>query len=229
VVAQGTPRPKIVTPPSFGQKRFDQTINITDINGRPFQNINEDVEGSPYFIDDFRYANITLTKGAVYENLKTRIDLHTNEIHLIGADQKQIIAQDGLIKDVLMADSLSGAVYRFRTGFPAIDKNTENSIYRVLSGGAVSLLKFSKKDISETKDVMSGEVKKEFVQQDEYYVFRNEEIKKLKKDKDFILHLMQDQKEKIDDYLKDKKMNFKNIEALIKLFEYYNNLPQKGF
>jgi hypothetical protein len=229
-VAQTTPRPiRPVVLPLYRQKRFEETINITDINGRPFQNVNEDVEGSPYFIDDFMYANITSSKGTVYENLKTKIDLYSNEVHLIGADHKQIIAQDGLIKDILLIDSSTGTAYQFRTGFPSIDKNTENSIYRVLSDGAVQLLKFSKKEISEAKDVMSGEVKKEFVQRDDYYVFQNGEIKKLKKDKDFILALMQDEKDKIDGYLKDKKMNFKNIEAIILLFTYYNSLLPRGF
>ena len=71
---------------------------------------------------------------------------------------------------------------------------------------------------------MSGEVSKEFIQRDEYYVFQNGEIQKLKKEKDFILSLMNDKQQKISEYMNDKKFSFKKQDLLVSLFNYYNSL-----
>jgi len=227
--AQTNPRAfaRPVIQPVFKQKKFDQYVTTTDVNGRPFKNVINDVEGSPYFIDEFRFADIILSKGTVYENLKVKIDICNQEAHLIADDQKEIIAEDGLIREIILADSAGGSNYFiFKTGFPPINKNNTNSFYQILSDGEIQLLKFAKKEIVETKDVMSGEVSKAFVQYDDYYVFQNGEIEKLKKDKKFVLALMNDQQQKIVEYLKDKKINFKNVGALTYIFDYYNSLKK---
>ena len=225
--AQATPRTaRPAIQPASRPRKFDQYVTTTDINGRPFKNVNEDVEGSPYFIKDPRYASITSSKGAVYENIKVKIDLNKQEAHLFSEDQKELVAEDGMIREIVLADSVEGGwvYYRFQTGFPSVDKNNGNYFYQVLSDGNIQLLKSSKKEIVETRDVMSGEVRKEFVEYDEYYISRDGEIKKLKKDKDFVLGSMKDQQEKMEEYLKDKKMNYKNMDMLMKLYDFYNSL-----
>lgn len=131
-----------------------------------------------------------------------------------------------MITEIILVDSANGklAFYKFQAGFPIIDKNTAYNFYQVLSDGSIQLLKFIKKEIEETKDVMSGEIRKEFVQREEYYVYHNGIINKLKKEKDFVLALMKDEQQKISEYLKEKKMNYKNIGMLTNLFDYYNSL-----
>jgi len=231
--AQNSPR---VTPkpagtiPVYGQKKFDQYVPLVDVNGKPFQNIPYDVAGSPYYIDEFRFAKITLTKGVVYENIKVKIDLYNQEVHLLDSSQKEIISQDGIIREITIFDTSSNQTIfsKFQTGFPSIDKNDANTLYKVLSDGKIQLFLFSKKEISVTKDVMSGEVSKEFLQRDEYYVVLHGEIQKLKKEKDFILSLMIDNKQKITEYISDKKFSFKKQDNLVGLFNYYNSLV-KGF
>lgn len=225
-LAQITPRPRSVSIPVARPTSWDSYINITDFNGRLFKNKYPDIEGSPFFLDSFHFSTVTTSKGAVYENVQTRIDLYSNEIQLIAKEGREIIAQDGLIKNVLLTDSSKAEVvsYFFRSGYPAIDKNNGNSFYEVLSDGTIQLLKHEKREIQEAKNEMSGEVRKEFIRRENYYVFVNGEIKRIKKEKETILELMQNQKSKIDIWIKNNKTNFKSIEALTKLFEYYNSL-----
>jgi len=222
----------VIKPVSF-QKKFDESITIVDKDGRPFlrESDNTDIDGSPYFIEGFRYANVTLNKGIVYENIKVKLDVCNNEAHVIGDDQKEMIVKDGLIGEIVLTDSINGKVvfYKFQTGFPDIDKNGIYSFYQVLSNGVIQLLKAIKKEIVQTKDVMSGEVKREFVQYEEYYVYNYGIMLKLKKEKEFVLDLFDDEKEKISEYLKNKKMNYKNIGMLTDLFNYYNSLKPAGF
>lgn len=188
------------------------------------------MEGSAYFIDSFCYANITTSKGTVYEHVKIKINLHSNEIQLVTYDQKEIIAQNGLIRNILLVDSSKSEPesYFFRSGYPDIEQNTELTFYEVLSDGAIQLLKYSKKEIEEIKNEVSGELRKEFSLHENFFVYTDGKIKKLKRDKDFILELMQDKKDKMNEYLKQNKLNFKNTESLTKLFEFYNS-PKKPF
>ena len=139
-----------------------------------------------------------------------------------------MIPQGGLIKNILLIDSSKKEpeTYFFKSGYPAIEQNTELTFYEVLSDGAIQLLKYNKKDISEIKNEMSGDTRKEFVLHENYFVYTNGEIKKMKREKDFILELMQDKKDKINEYLKINKLNFKNTESITKLFEYYNSLKK---
>jgi hypothetical protein len=231
--AQTTRIAKPVLKPLILQKKFDESITLVDKNGQPFlrESDKTDIEGSPYFIEGFRYADITLNKGVVYENIKVKIDLSNHEAHVIGGDQKEMIIKDGLISEIILVDSANGKLvfYKFQTGFPIIDKNTAYSFYQVLSDGDIQLLKLIKKEIVETKDVMSGEVRKEFVLYEEYYIYHDEIITKLKKEKDFVLGLMKEEQQKTNEYLKGRKMNYKNIGMLTELFDYYNSLKQKAF
>lgn len=206
---------------------FASNITITDREGRPFANNYSDVEGSPFFIDYYCPAFLGLNKGKEYQNIKTKLNLNTHEVLLIDSIYKEVIAIDGLVKNIFLIDS-SGTklkTYKFRSGYPPVDKNSSNQFYQVLSDGRLQLLKFIKKDIVERKDVMSGEVRKEFVLHEDYFAFSNGEIKRLKKDKEYIEDLMKDKEEKIREYQKEKKVNFKSISDLVSLFDYYNSLP----
>lgn len=210
------------------QKKLDRYLSVLDINGRFVTEIPINVEGSPFFIDSFWQADVLLNDGKLFENIKMRIDIYNHEAHFISGDKKEIIADQGFINEILLSDSISGkrVFHHFKTGYPLIDQNNSNQFYQVLSDGEIQLLKLMKKQIVHTQNVMTREVKSAFVQYDEYYVFRQGEIKKLKKEKEFVLELLKDKQKNIEEYLKNIKMNFRNISMLNSLFNYYNSLPR---
>lgn len=210
------------------QKKLDRYITMLDINGRPVPEIIINVEGSPYFIDSFWYADVLLNDGKLFENVKMKIDLHNHEVHFITGDNKEIIAEQGFINEIILSDSVNGkrVFHHFKTGYPLIDQNNKNQFYQILSDGEIQLLRLTKKHIVQTQNVMTREIKSAYAQYDEYYVFRQGEIKKLKKEKEFVLELLKDKQKNIEEHLKDKKMNFRNIAMLTSLFDYYNSLPR---
>ncbi|PWT97944.1 MAG: hypothetical protein C5B52_12975, partial [Bacteroidetes bacterium] len=57
-----------------------------------------------------------------------------------------------------------------------------------------------------------------------YYFYINGEMKKLKRDKSFILNLFPDNRQKLEEFAKSANINFKKFEELNKLVEYYNSL-----
>lgn len=226
-VAQGV-RPKIdpslPTAPALMNKHASE-IKTTDFNGRPYQAMAPDAEGSPFFQDYFTPAVLVLNKGTVYENVSVRLDLLTQELHIVNSNGQEIIAEDGLVKQVDLLDSVSGRLTaRFITGCPPIDRQNGSSFYQLLSPGRLHLLLFIKKDLEEEKDLMSGSLRQEFKERSEFYTLRDETMLRLRRDKETVLALMNDRRSDIEAWLKAHKMNWKNTKMLTELFDYYNSL-----
>jgi hypothetical protein len=114
----------------------------------------------------------------------------------------------------------------FRSGFPAIDEQTINSFYQVLTEGNITMLEFFRKKILQRKNDVSGEITKEFETYEEYYVFSDNQMLKLKKDKDFILSLTKTKEKEVQSYLATNKVNFKKWNDVQSLFSYYNSLAK---
>lgn len=205
---------------------FTDHLNITNNEGGPFENIYNGIDGSPFFFDNYYPAIIILSKGRIYQNIQTKLNLHTHDVIIIDSTHHEMVAADNLIVYISFTgiDGDSSRRYNFRSNYPEIDKNSSKDFYQVLSAGKIHLLKMIKKEVVEEKNIQSGEIKKEFKTREEYYVFSNGKMEKLKKDKDFILGFMSDRPEEIDEFLKTNKINFKNITSLTSLFEYYNSL-----
>ena len=64
----------------------------------------------------------------------------------------------------------------------------------------------------------------EFAQRENLYVLNEGSLKRVKKDSDFFINTMANQKEAINQYIRTNKLNFKNEEQLKKLVEFYNSL-----
>lgn len=211
---------------------FTDHLTITNNEGGPFKNIYEDVEGSPFFPEKYCPAILVLSKGRVYKNIKTKLNLHTHEVIVVDSSQKEIIAEDGLITDIILQDTVANNYkeYVFRCGYPSSEKNNSFTYYQVLADGQLQLLKLTRKEVVEEKNIQSGEMRKTFKTYEEYYLFSGSKMVKLKKEKDFITGFMTDKQSEIDDYLKNNKVSFKNLADLRNIIGYYNSLfPEKPF
>ena len=199
---------------------------ITDYNGVPFKTYYDNVQGYPYLFEDWKFANITLSKGKKFEKIKIRIDICKQEVHFITTNNREIVTPNGLITEVTFIDSAFANVnfFKLRAGFPPIDYQTENNFYQLLSGGRIQLLKSVRKKIIQQKNDVSGESVNIFDRYEDLYIFSNGQIKRLKKDKAFLLDQMNNQAEKMEEYIKANKVNLKNTDNLIRVFDYYNSL-----
>ncbi|MDP1844650.1 MAG: hypothetical protein Q8K64_14640 [Sediminibacterium sp.] len=205
--------------------KFDTQYTLTDANGLPFNRSVLGVEGFPYVFADFKYGNIHLRNGKVTNSIPLQLDLVSHQVHFVSATKEIGIMNGDFIKQISISDTNQLVVrdYIFRTGFPAIDKHKENEFYHVLSEGRIMLIKSMNKSIETNKNEFSGEIVKEFALKEDYYFIADGVIKRLKKDKDFLLNIMSDKRVKINEYMNLNKGSFKNEEYLINLFMYYNS------
>lgn len=206
--------------------KFDTQYTLTDANGLPMNRSVLGVGGFPYVFANFKMGSIHLKNGKVTNAIPLQLDLTNHQIHFVSANKEIGMMNGEFVHQIVLSDTTQQAAkdYIFRTGYPAIDKHTSNEFYEVLSEGNITLLKSLNKKLETNKNEFSGEVVKEFVLKEDFYIFMDGQIKRLKKDKEVILNLMKDKQIKIIEYINNNKGSFKNKDYLVELFKYYNKM-----
>jgi hypothetical protein len=132
----------------------------------------------------------------------------------------------GAVKEISFTDSTPNGniAYKLKTGYPAVDRQTRDNFYIVLSEGRCSFLKSVEKKVTERVNDMDRNIIREYDTSYEYYLFSNGSVKRWKKDKDFVLAELADKLEQVNKFAADNKTNFKNVESVVELVNYYNSL-----
>jgi hypothetical protein len=202
------------------------SILMTDGNGMPFENHGSDIAGTPFLREDWSLGSVTLQNNRRFDSVRIRLNLETGQVHFLDEKSQEIALYKGYIKMVRFYDILPGTtgVSEFQTGFPPIDNQDENCFYQVISKGKISLLKFMHKIVSGQKDQLSGEVRKEYLGYEDYYVSKCREISRVKKDRSVVLSLLADQQARIQSFIETNHLKLKSIEDIKLLIDYYNSL-----
>ena len=190
------------------------------------KNKNKISTGTPYFNEEYKYANIKLKHGRSFNNVKTRIDLLNLTTYFISSNGIEINIEAGNIKEITYADTtMSGIIfYKFQTGFPSFEKQTEKNIYLVLSEGRCTFLELITKKVTETKNNFSGGTVYDYETFEEYFLLLNGKLKRVKKGKDFILIELADKKPLLIEFIQTNKLNMNKPEHISRLITYYNTL-----
>lgn len=227
VIGQAQKQPTVTTG-NFDTKKqnWDTQITITDVMGRPFVPYYREIEGTPFLFQEWKKAKAILANGLAMEDAFVNLDLYKQEIHFLNQRKEEIILNPGVIKELQFVDSSGGdaTLKTLRMGYPPVDNQKNGNFYLVVADGKMQVLKFSYKQIVELKNEMSGEIRKEFKSNDTYYVYVNDKIFPLKKDKNFFLNNMSDKLDQVQKYITEKNVNFRNQHQIIALVNYYNSL-----
>lgn len=212
--------------PGADRVNWDDQFIIVDKNGGSFHSYYDGIEGNPFFIENFRSSTIKLASGLEFTNVMARLDLYKQTIQVKLTEDTVKMILPGNISEIIFYDTVQSLPYKhkFQTGYPEIDNLNRNNFYQVLSDGTVTLLKSSIKKINKTKNEMSGEVSSQFDIYEDHYLYVKYEMKRVKKDKEYLLKLLADKKKELEVYIANKKLNFKSMDSIIKLIDYYNSL-----
>ena len=194
--------------------------NFFDNQGRPFTKKNLEVDGDPYLFDKWLPGQVQTVKDKTYSNFKIKYDV---------VDDVILFAYDSADEPLKFVDEIKSFTIilpqplTFNNGFPAIDKQTSQSYYQVISNGPAKLLKRYTKTIFESKGYNTAAVKK-FQGFNIYYLYEDGKIEKIDNPKKTLYALAGSKKTELDNYLKTNNINFKKDEDLAKVFNYYNTL-----
>ncbi|MDQ6812243.1 MAG: hypothetical protein M3040_00665 [Bacteroidota bacterium] len=159
------------------------------------------------------------TDGKVYKNVKGHIDLETEKFVFLVNEQEFncTLPIDQIVFD--SCDAVSKPAL-FKTGYPAIDKQNEKSLYLVLSQGKATLLKHYVVTWQDITPFNTTNTTRTYKQMEQYYLFLNGKMVRLEKNKDNLRELLEIQR----DYISLNKLNLKKDEDATKFVDYYNSL-----
>jgi hypothetical protein len=183
------------------------SYNVFDKNGKTFVNPAPDVNGTPFLKDDWRLATLVTNTNRRYDTIKTRLNILTQEVHILDRNNTELALAKGYIKEVILPGAGPGEKLHFQNGFPAVDEQDGNTFYEVMAQGKLSLLHSSRKVIATNKDVMSGETSKEYRLYEDYYLYDGKTMQRIKKEKATI---------------NGKEIKFKSIGDLKKALDEFN-------
>jgi hypothetical protein len=208
------------------QNQVTYGIEVFDTYGRAFTNPLADVAGTPYLTEDWKPATLLIREKDVFTNIPVKLDLVKQEVHFMSQKGVEMVLPPGLIRELFIVDSSAeGTVkYHFKSRYPALESQNEQTLYLVLSSGKMELLKYLRKKVRTQKNDVSGEVSKELVTYEDYYLQVSGTIVSIKRSKDFFLGKMEDRKKEMEDYLQKNKISFKSEADLQKLVDHYNAL-----
>jgi len=182
------------------------------------------VQGSPYLHPDFQPAFVRLKSG-FSANTLVKFNLFGNEIiFLQNNNELALDSVDYVSYEAPNKDGKMGLI-RLKSGFPAIGKLTQSTIYQLLDSGVnLQLMKHTSQHIDEVKPLGMAPYK-EFITKEEYYIhITGEGIKKIKADKRSVQEALPQYARQIEELVKQKKLNLKKETDLVILVAALNNL-----
>jgi hypothetical protein len=204
-----------------------RVISVADINGQSLigTQYKGNIEGTPFLTEQWLDVMVQLKNGAAIP-AKVKLNIESNELYYMDSIKKIRIADDGLVKriDFINAASDEKLKYPLKSGYPPADNLKANLFFQVLAEGKMELLCRNYKLIETFKNEASGEIRKEFIEKNKYYLYYGETLRAYNFQKEQVLQLMMDKEVEINDYLQANKINFKKIPDIQKLVAYYNRI-----
>lgn len=200
----------------FGYQLKAQYVSYQD--GSPAREIKlQNVEGTELLYPDWKKGWVKLLNGNTYSDLMLKYNVYEDALYFLGKDNQAMAFTNPVLEFKLDKEV-------FKSGYPALKNLTSRSYYLVLTEGKITLLKKSAKNVLEMKEFNSATSTKKIVDQKNYYLIADGQLRPIKMDKNAFLDVLTDQKENIEAYLKTNKISFKSEEDLIRLITYYNSI-----
>ena len=202
---------------------------MKDAHGRPlYLRTTYVAEGSPYFYDDYCFAEITLTNGKVYPDVKVKIDLANKSILYMTESGVEMIASTPIRQVKLMSFISDETDYgeAILRGFNSPLNAADGNIYQVLEDGKTKLLKEVIVTYSDTKKYGEANITRVFTKKEIFFaVFENKkELRKVDKNKSSLISMFETKQTEIRNYIENQKLKCKSEQDLIKVFNYYNSI-----
>ncbi len=208
--------------PNMAVARVEMDRFMVDANGRilkPSGDFNE--EGSPYFSGQFLPGSVTILKGNTYHGLQLKINLHTNEIIFLDANNNEMVVVQPVERVEL---NTPNGIKVFRSGFMPINKQDGNTFYEVLDSGTVSFLKFTEVSFSERQPYPNARFVRTYRDRVFYYTARGSQIENLPKSIEEMPALFPGKEAKITELIRKDKLKLKKENDMIQLFRYAKTL-----
>lgn len=214
----------------IGSYSFSGNSNVlyNDGYGIPWSNpVLYNMDGSPFYDTSFCIGSIQLPNGKIYNGIKLKLNLEEQKILFEVEDGKAFILSVPVARVELGCNSSLQPVV-FRSGFTAIDKQNERSLYQVLDSGKVLLLKHTEIRFKDSKAYNSNDMTRSYRQLPSYYLWMpGKDMVKVPGNENDLIALLSDQQKILNDAVYREKLKSRKEADLIKIIALYNRSSVK--
>lgn len=197
--------------------------NLPDLQGKPLtENTYTDVSGTPFLLNDWVKGVVEQSNKVSYKNVDLKYNTYKDELYFKNPKDGAMLSFS--VPVTAFSLEINGKIESFRNAYPAVDNFTSKTYYQVLFDGEIKLLLKSFKTLVEVKPYNSTTTEKKFIDNSSYYVLNENVMKKFKPSKKDILEIFKSKSTELDTFIKNEKIDFKQNQDLIKVFEYYSSL-----
>ena len=199
---------------------------IEDANGRPMlERQYTDVQGSPYFSEAWQKGLVKMANGKTYKDVELKYDLVSDEVFFKNAKGDMLGFVDPVLEfKLLPADDINGTALSFRNGYKPTADATSKTFYQILSDGQTPFARRISKKMMESTPYSSATIVKTFGEVSSYYIMKDGQPLKIKKDKKVLFAALGDYSAEMDEFIRSKNLKLKSDTDFIVLMNYYNSL-----
>lgn len=199
---------------------------MNDANGLPMYIHSEyNMEGSPFYSNEYCYANLKVRNGKFYTGIKVKLNLLENIVVYDAGDGKEMAATSPIERIVFNNCSDPEKNKILVSGYPATAKQDLSSFYVLLDSGALQLLKYIMITYRDTKYYGNQVLTRIFEQKEIYYVYEaGKGMTHLPKENESVVSLLNKNKQDLLKFIEANNIRCKRENDLVKLFRFYNSL-----
>jgi hypothetical protein len=149
-----------------------KNIQFKDAGGKLLPLGQNDILGSPYIFEKFGIGKIIFSNGMIATDSTFNFSLFDQQLYFTKNNNLFLVNQP--MKEFIIEGLDSQNIYTkklFAAGFPAIESNTQNTLYEIITTGkSLQLLKHNQKRIKETTGYGAAP-QKEYVTDYAYFIF----------------------------------------------------------
>lgn len=182
------------------------------------------IDGSPYLNDEFVSGKIITTDSLLYKNVPLRYNIFNDDMEiLIGSSQDPRVITDPRNYLYFSINERSFSYYTYT------ERNSaQQGYFEVLNKGYCQVL-VRRRVIFEDREQARGyaDAKPARFEEmpDQYYLKFGDKIPvEVRLRRRAILNVFGDKRQEISDFIRDQNLNFRNVDDLVRVADYYNKL-----
>jgi hypothetical protein len=194
---------------------------IMNINGKPWEEIKyNEVEGFPFLTEDWNVGFVKFVNEGYAKDMLLRLDLYTSKLYFKRNDSEFTFMWPVHQFRIRYKKGLDSST--FRSKYPSIDKNNDETFYEVLVDGKFQLLNYYSKVIQEYTPYNEPPKKRFATNTVLYAQLPDGSMIKIKNDKDAILASMPQYADAARKIIDNNKLKLKTDDQVVRFFTLLN-------
>ena len=210
------------SPVPSGQNAF-----WADMSGRPlYLQENYIAEGSPYFLDKYYFAEVTMVNGKLYKDIQVKVNILDNQVLYLTDDNKEMVSTSAIKRiqfyNITSEEGMQNVVLESFNGGLNMEKTP---VYQVLDSGKYSLLKKISVTYIDSKGYGQSLVTRSFEHTETLYCqMPDGNIIKMGRGREAVLEICVSKRKLVEAFIDKNNLKCRTAKDFQMVFHYFNSI-----